>query len=332
MAANFISKKCESVEVSVYEKQSLKNYSVNCAEGFINSRGWLGELNGIRVSIKPYVRNRVKEIKQVFDKDCGVRENVVPIDDFYIVDRESWQKDFLRKLEDEVEVNMGSGSFDVSGDLIVNATGSSESDYLAKAVYGVYKGNFNDNQAIMEFRERDDGYYWVFPHSKEVANIGYYGVSDVHMKKVKRYAKNKSVYEKLEIGGGSLDFSLSADMRGLTEKKLLKKYENKPMVEIGDAAGLVDPLTGEGLNGAVSSSYILAECLSENKLENYEKKVRIENSVLEKNMKLFRKRKENFDEFVEEIDVLNQFYNASFKNKLFSLLKNPLRITKLIFD
>ncbi|PTD93877.1 hypothetical protein C9439_05400 [archaeon SCG-AAA382B04] len=333
LSADFLSRKCEDVDISIHENKSFRDYSVNCAEGFINSRGWLGKLNEISVSIKPYIRNDIDESRQIFYRRGDVTENVVPTRNFYIVDRESWQKDFLRKLNENsnIEVNMASSSFDIDGDVIVDATGSSESDYLAKAVYGVYRGNFNDNQALLEFREGEDGYYWIFPHSEGVANIGYFGVSDVNMKKVREYVENKDVREEVEAGAGLLDFSLSADMHGLTEKKLLKEHKNKPMVKVGDAAGLVDPLTGEGLSGAVSSSYILAECLSDNRLESYEERVRKENLVLKKSMNLFRKRKENFDKFIEEVDILNQFRASSFKNKLLLLLKNPLKATKLIF-
>jgi flavin-dependent dehydrogenase len=52
---------------------------------------------------------------------------------------------------------------------------------------------------------------------------------------------------------------------------LLRNFVNENALLLGDAAGLVDPFLGEGISYAIQSGKIAAECIIDNKTNNYNK-------------------------------------------------------------
>jgi flavin-dependent dehydrogenase len=110
------------------------------------------------------------------------------------------------------------------------------------------------------------GYGWVFPKKQHV-NIGigmlipikYFkepkrNILDVYKEYFNMLKENKVLPENLEIGkcnGGATPFS-----------PLDKTYSDRVLV-IGDAAGFINPLTGEGIYYAMSSGEIAAKVIIE---------------------------------------------------------------------
>ncbi|HMB30401.1 MAG TPA: geranylgeranyl reductase family protein [Desulfohalobiaceae bacterium] len=111
-----------------------------------------------------------------------------------------------------------------------------------------------------------NGYYWIFPKSNHLSvGIG-------------------SMY----CGVKSLSSILSQSMakHGIClEKKLLKAYplpryhghrpiQNGRILLVGDAAGLVDPLTGEGIRPAIKSGQLAAEAIACGQIDRYSSRIK----------------------------------------------------------
>lgn len=321
----WVNKNSPHLEINIYEKN--RSSKVDCAEGLTNLRGQLTRLKKEGM-IGKYERNSIKKANfKINDSSHFCRFN----EDFYIIDREEWQKDLEKKLKqnDVVFRYEKISSFDELGsDFVVDASGAKQN--YKSAIYAVYetKGIEKPNQVVFEFKREMNGYCWLFPKSQEKANIG---VLDNNPKK-KHLRKWKSKLEeqglefekRIKMGGGSLDPSyIKSDI------KLLDL--NKNIAKIGDAAGLADPFFGEGIEGVVSSSYNLAKCISDNKIEEYPKKIKKENqSYLKKSNKMDEVQRNDFDRFKKSIKSIDGLKASVLTDEIKLLLNHPIKAFSLI--
>jgi Dehydrogenases (flavoproteins) len=173
---------------------------------------------------------------------------------WYIVDKQRWVESMrLEAAEEgpaEVLVKAG-GPYMSSGEKIT----------VARAyVEGV---RLEDETAYFVFTPEAVGFYWVFPHG-EVLNVGggFLGVEN----------PVPHVYAFVEkwLGGGRV-----VDVRGapLTVMPEVVLHDGEAF-RIGEAAGLVYPLTGEGIRPGILSALALTEALSaKRRLEAYRRGV-----------------------------------------------------------
>jgi geranylgeranyl reductase family protein len=185
-------------------------------------------------------------------------------------------------FNDKARVFLNDGSY-IDSDIIVGADGVwsliAKKSGLRKALYetGIcILQEFEVDEAVLDkyFKKSRKcyvhsrfknifGYGWVFP-KKEHLNIGIGGVWLAKGKKInllnyyKKYIsflkKNKLIPEKLNevsIRGGSLPVF-----------PLKKTYDTR-IILVGDAAGFINPITGEGIFYAISSGEIAAKVISE---------------------------------------------------------------------
>jgi flavin-dependent dehydrogenase len=143
------------------------------------------------------------------------------------------------------------------------------------AIRGYYKDvEGPSNQADLHFNsESFPGYCWLFPTSKENANVGVGVLLDTmpagnRLGELLNYLieNNTALHERLR----------KAKRVSRIEGWPLTTYNpNEPLVDnrvmlVGDAAGLVNPLNGEGIQNAVLSgrwaSQVAASCLTKNDL------------------------------------------------------------------
>lgn len=105
---------------------------------------------------------------------------------------------------------------------------------MDKKYYIAFSGYSNEKKSNAELiiSKGDWGYLWYFPHVNEI-NIGY---GTIITNKANYLKKIKGYKDKLE------HFT-----SGLIPTKLTKKFYKKGLYVIGDAAGLVNPITGGGL-------------------------------------------------------------------------------------
>ena len=142
-----------------------------------------------------------------------------------------------------------------------------------RAYYKNVKGCSEFNHIELHYLDKfSSGYLWVFPLPNNTANVGF-GMRTDKIKKNKTNLKTdmlKILAEHPRFKDRFGEAELVSDIRGfglpLGSKK--RKLSGENYMLVGDAAALIDPLTGEGIgNAAVSGRFAAlqaAECLKEN--------------------------------------------------------------------
>jgi flavin-dependent dehydrogenase len=142
-----------------------------------------------------------------------------------------------------------------------------EPKHNAAAVRAYYKnvgGCHPDNYIELHFlNEYMPGYFWVFPLPNGDANVGF-GMLTSKVSKEKVNLK-KALLDIIDTRPGIKERFAYADLDDdiigfplpLGSKR--RKLSGDGYMLVGDAACLVDPLTGEGIGNAVFSGYIAAE-------------------------------------------------------------------------
>ncbi|MGC9050049.1 NAD(P)/FAD-dependent oxidoreductase [Pyrobaculum sp.] len=173
---------------------------------------------------------------------------------WYIVDKGAW-----------VESMRGGGEGGGEWEVLVKAGGpyQSEGEKITIARAYVDGVKLEEEAAYFIFPENAVGFYWVFPHGG-VYNVGggFIGVANP-VPQVLHFVEKW-------LGGGRV-----LDVRGapftVVPRVVLHDGEG---FRVGEAAGLVYPLTGEGIRPGIVSAKALAEALAtKNPLETYRRAV-----------------------------------------------------------
>lgn len=133
-----------------------------------------------------------------------------------------------------------------------------------KGVTGFHEDNFLEFYFLKDFLP---GYFWIFPLPNGEANVGIAIVSEEVSKKklnlrkclaevIETTPKFKKRFENAELIGDFQGFGLP-----LGSKK--RKLSGANYMLTGDAASLIDPLTGEGIANAILSGAVAAEQAAE---------------------------------------------------------------------
>jgi len=126
---------------------------------------------------------------------------------------------------------------------------------------------FDNHTICIDFGLKSAGYGWIFPKN-EYATVGIgcpYKKGENYLKKFKKYLAycgiNKDI--PVRIKGANLPYWPNSDDASCQEFNALL---------VGDAAGMVDALTGEGIYFALKSGMLAAEAIAaeENVLDNYQ--------------------------------------------------------------
>ncbi|MDH5251509.1 MAG: geranylgeranyl reductase family protein [Cyclobacteriaceae bacterium] len=133
-----------------------------------------------------------------------------------------------------------------------------------KNVKGMNEYNFIELHFLKEFTP---GYLWIFPLPNGDANVGAGMRSDLLGKKkvnlkaaldrlIKEHPRFKDRFAEAEYDGPVQGFPLP-----LGSKK--RKISGNRFLLVGDAASLIDPLTGEGIGNAATSGFLAARHVAE---------------------------------------------------------------------
>jgi len=133
---------------------------------------------------------------------------------------------------------------------------------------------FNSEQMIELhfFRELLPGYFWIFPLPNNKANVGLGVPSNVISRKKLNL---KEIFQKIIENEPSVKERFANaipldEVRGyglpLGSKK--RPVSANRVALVGDAAGLIDPFTGEGVANAMRSGRVAAEILGKALIEN----------------------------------------------------------------
>ncbi len=138
-----------------------------------------------------------------------------------------------------------------------------------KGVKGLHKDNFIELHFI---KELTPGYFWIFPLPNGEANVGVGMRSDIIKKRkanlrqmldyiIEEHPKFKDRFSEAQRLGKMVGYGLPLGSK-------TRSISGDHFMLVGDAAHLIDPLTGEGIGNAFYSGFIAAEqaekCLLEN--------------------------------------------------------------------
>ena len=158
-------------------------------------------------------------------------------------------------------------------------------EHTAFAIRSYYEGvkGLTDQIELHYLEEINPGYFWLFPIGEGKANIGL-GLSKRNIKEQK-----KNLIDLLEIVTQLEYFKDRFSHAKQIEKpkgwnlpmgSMHRKNHGNGFMLLGDAAGLIDPFTGEGIGNAmvsakhaitIASKAINENDLSENNLSEYDK-------------------------------------------------------------
>jgi len=216
----------------------------------------------------------------------------------YVIDREKFEKYLVKDIKAEIKLDTKVTDLKFENNLWEVITESGKV-FKSKYIIGadgpssiVRRKVFPENQDKMEFvpaveylieteKELDvkmtkvyfdnekykHGYAWIFPKSKNTANVGigcmgnFSKELDEFLEKVVK--KNYGGYKILENRSGNIPFNTS-----------WHRVYKKGVFLAGDAAGLADPIFKGGINQAMFSGKTAAECILENNADFYEAKIK----------------------------------------------------------
>ncbi|MCX6771953.1 MAG: NAD(P)/FAD-dependent oxidoreductase [Candidatus Micrarchaeota archaeon] len=180
-----------------------------------------------------------------------------------------------------VRAKMSDGSTrDFSANLVVGADGaaslvarkagvfSAKAAHTCSAVRGYYSGvaGLRGNIEIHFLPECMPGYFWIFPLSKNEANVGVgMLLSDMLAKKANLQDVLAACMKNPRFGARFSGARLEGGVGGwsIPLASARRKCAGNGFVLVGDAASLVDPFSGEGIGNGMKSAAICADTLAE---------------------------------------------------------------------
>jgi digeranylgeranylglycerophospholipid reductase len=256
---------------------ALRNQQIECDDAWVNSR-----------------IHRVKRVMPNGKFFGSWHEEPVG----YIVDRAAFEQYLARPLMDRIRLGCGADKLQFANGRwrILTTTGES---LTARYIIGadgansvVRRAAFRESQDRMTFYpaieylvevERElnpsesemffdnerhvDGYAWVFPKSKNTANIGI-GGRRIRMSDFKEFLE-----ETVRPRYG--EHRLLTNKSGVVPiaEPCVRVFKSNAFLT-GDAGGFADPLMKGGMNQAMVSARIAAECISSNETRAYEERLR----------------------------------------------------------
>jgi menaquinone-9 beta-reductase len=220
--------------------------------------------------ITSYVTKRMDFDNFLLD-ECKKRDNITILEgttvDTYTRTPEGWH------------LSNKKNTVDIKCTLVINAAGANsgfsrhianiqmEPKHNAGAVRAYYKGVTGmhpDKFIELHFLKGYlPGYFWIFPLPNGEANVGFGMLTEAISKRKVNLKKTlqEIVDAQPEIASRFTNAEIIGDVLGyplpLGSKR--HKISGDNFMLIGDAAHLVDPLTGEGIGNAINSGFIAAE-------------------------------------------------------------------------
>lgn len=175
----------------------------------------------------------------------------------------------LRKIAEEEGVRITNEKADLKrlkDDFIVDARGYVKCANPSIAIRCVCKKR--NQKMLFVFRGKiiKSGYFWIFPMSKNLVNAGVGGA-----------IKNFNIRPMDAMSWFLKEMKLKASNVSTAPICLDGKIENlvkDNIIKVGESAGLVNPLTAEGIYYAMKSGKIAANCIINDKIYEYEKAIK----------------------------------------------------------
>lgn len=165
-----------------------------------------------------------------------------------VIDKSGWINSMRKNVNQVISTNVDKSKFD----LIIDAKGPYDMDrqvvYTTRAL--IETNEFSD-EAVLEFNTKFTGFFWIFPDEEGVLNVGAGFIENKNSKDILlNYIKNKfKDYKILDLRGAPISIG------GVKSKSL----------KIGEARGLVFPMSGEGIRPSAISAEIAYEAITKGK-------------------------------------------------------------------
>jgi len=168
--------------------------------------------------------------------------------------------------------------------------------------------DLNSIKVFLDLKRFKNGYAWIFPKSKNTANIGLGGKFELK-KEFEKFLEN----EVKEICGRVKFISNKSGVVPIGGQKIPLFKENAFLV--GDAGGLADPLTGGGMGNSMVSGKIAASLILEKKAKEYDRVI--------KNLPFF------FPSLLKVSQIIYSMENQLFEELADFLEKKKIQLTEL---
>ena len=141
----------------------------------------------------------------------------------------------------------------------------------AYVALGYYAPGSQDHIEI-QFLKQFEGYIWVFPRTDHLS-VGICGkIAAEGTPALRRRVEDFMAQRSIPTEGSRFYCHLLPSLCPSSFSQ--NRISGDGWAAVGDAAGLVDPITGEGLYYALRSADLLAECLREGRVEDYARRLR----------------------------------------------------------
>lgn len=308
----------QGLEVTLIDKESFPR-DKPCGDGIGPRSVYILQQMGLT----PWLKNffRVEKVRLISPQGEAISAKIpagsFPVDYGYIIPRKKFDHQLLKTAQEaganfipnfkvqsllfeEGKVSGARGvkkgkALTIKAKLVVVAVGSGSllkekppPSFGALASRTYFTGIQGIDAAINIYFDKNlpKGYGWIFPLSRNSANVGI-GLFTSSKEKLQL----KEVFKKFVNSRYHTPLSLekAKEKSSLKGGRLLMDFGGRNltypgMALVGEAAGLVSPINGEGIAFALESSRLLAECL-EGKLKN--------SGSIEKALEIYRKKMEN---------------------------------------
>lgn len=275
------------LNVTLYEKLEIGE-NIRCAEGFFDTLNMLGKP---RYGVRFKVEELELEIKSKYVFPCDDKTNI------WMIDRCEWQKGLAEEaialgvniIENITITKECFVELVWEYDWIIDSSGVIS---ITSQVYGFHKYYKDTSAVTVQYTLKGDfseyfgkirlvledpytGYYWIFPKSKNEANVG---LGVFKSTKLSLWDKLDRVLEK----EGLSSYKITKKMGGLCPTVKLDRLVYDNVLLVGDAAGLVSPLHGGGIDTACISGKMAIQNILHNRVDCYERDL---GNVLDRKLK-----------------------------------------------
>ncbi|MFH1623005.1 MAG: NAD(P)/FAD-dependent oxidoreductase [Candidatus Aenigmatarchaeota archaeon] len=177
----------------------------------------------------------------------------------YIIDRLEFDKRLRRvaKAAGCKIVHRAVGINDVKDDVIIDARGAYPSEKNALAIITICKMENPEFKIEFISKYSSIGYFWVFPLSKGRANIGVGEFGRARLDKL-----NEGLNWYIKKHDAKILWKKSwHESTALNKEIVVRKPDGTLIIKVGERAGLVNPLLGEGIYYAMRSGEMLAAAI-----------------------------------------------------------------------
>lgn len=184
----------------------------------------------------------------------------------YVINRSDFNR-HMRKMVSDEGVKIINKTVDMSKQkgLTIDATGNEKSPRMGVALRCYAKMNTEKMKFVFRREFVKLGYFWIFPMGNGIVNVGVGGLANsfkVSAKESLEWFLNRNRLATNEISGAAINLS-----------GRIEKLVNGNIIKVGEAAGLVNPATGEGIYHAMKSGELAAKYISKDNVKEYEKEI-----------------------------------------------------------